>query len=215
MDVVRRIRLKDVGGLARKLRGGSEPGPLRQFLESEKIEPQPLARWAAAHDVPIHSASDLNSDEAVQFARSREPEWIVYGGGGILRRAFLSGDWRVLNAHLGPLPEIRGMNAAEWAVLLKLPPAATIHLIDEGIDTGPVLGSAPIDLAGIHTVEALRQQAVVTGIKAIVTTLLEVRAQGLGEPRSLAGDYRQCFTLTPALKELVEHRLSVLSDYSR
>jgi methionyl-tRNA formyltransferase len=45
----------------------------------------------------------------------------------------------VLNAHLGLLPEIRGMSSPEWSLLQHIPVGVTIHFMDTGIDTGPIL----------------------------------------------------------------------------
>jgi methionyl-tRNA formyltransferase len=45
----------------------------------------------------------------------------------------------VLNAHLALLPEIRGMNSPEWSLLYEVPLGVTIHFMDTGIDTGPIL----------------------------------------------------------------------------
>jgi len=214
-SMLRSIRLRELPSLTRKLRGGSSPGPMSRFLQKHNIEKRSLGAWAAAHGVPLRNVSDLNSDDAVSFARSRQPEWFVYAGGGILRRPLLAaGNWRVLNAHLGPLPEIRGMNAAEWSVLLKLQPTATIHMIDEGIDTGAVIETAPIELTGVSTVEELRQHAVNVGIEAIVNTLTKLRAHGDEQWQAHTEVHRQCFTLSPALRELVEQRLLTLSARS-
>jgi methionyl-tRNA formyltransferase len=214
--LLRKMNVRDLRTLARKFRGHSQPGPMRRFLERHNIEARPLTAWAEANGIPLRKVADLNGDAAIEFARVCDPEWVVYSGGGILRRPFLSGgNWRVINAHLGPLPEIRGMNAAEWAVLLRLPPAATIHLIDEGIDTGGTIAAAPVDLSGIKTVDSLREQAVITGIEAMVKALHEFREGRAAEPESHGALHRQCFTLSPALRELAEHRLSVLAGRSR
>ncbi|MEO8219068.1 MAG: formyltransferase family protein [Acidobacteriota bacterium] len=215
-STLRRFRLRDLPALARKLAGKRSPGPLTRFLQHSSIRSQPLSEWARINGVPLHRTADLNHPSVIQFLHSLRPDWIVYGGGGILRNEILTaGTWRVINAHLGPLPEIRGMNAAEWSVLLGLKPAATVHLIDEGIDTGAVFHSREIDLTGIDDVEALRQQAVVTGIEAITQTLIAIRSSGEPTPRIHDVLHRQCFTLSPALKELLERRLAANASGSR
>ncbi|MQS16661.1 hypothetical protein F7Q99_31860 [Streptomyces kaniharaensis] len=64
----------------------------------------------------------------------------------IFRAPVLSTGLRVLNVHHGPLPAYRGMPevALVYAMLGGEPEfAATLHLVDEGIDTGPVLASDP------------------------------------------------------------------------
>jgi hypothetical protein len=63
----------------------------------------------------------------------------------------------VLNAHMGLLPAYRGMNVAEWAALEGAPVGCTVHLIDTGIDTGPILATREVDISGCGSIAALRQ----------------------------------------------------------
>jgi folate-dependent phosphoribosylglycinamide formyltransferase PurN len=111
---------------------------------------------------------DLNHDRSIEFVRASACDGVLYAGGGIIRGRFIdAARGRILNPHSGPLPEIRGMNACEWALLLGLPPAVTIHFIDEGIDTGGVVSQIPIGVEQGDTVESLRGKCVVAGINGI------------------------------------------------
>jgi methionyl-tRNA formyltransferase len=68
----------------------------------------------------------------------------IQGGIGILRGALLTAPrlgW--LNVHPGALPAYRGNACPEWAVLNGDDVVATAHLIDEGLDTGPVVCAMP------------------------------------------------------------------------
>lgn len=98
------------------------------------------------------------------------------------------------------------MNAAEWSLLLREPPEVTVHFIDEGIDTGPVLLRKRYDRSGLESIQQLRDRAVATGVRA----LLEVVDSGRwNEPgtRLAASPTRQCFVMAQALIEVVEERL--------
>lgn len=182
--------------------------PLQEFLVSQDIRPARVSDWARAHGVPVRRVADLNGPAALRQMKAWDPEVVIYGGGGILRESFLeSARWRVLNAHAGPLPAIRGMNAAEWAVLLGQPREITVHFIDRGIDTGAVvLRRALPPLAGA-TVEQLRGLAVVTGIAAMVDVVLsgQWRHGGLTPTGPLS---RQCYALAPVMRELLALRLA-------
>jgi methionyl-tRNA formyltransferase len=57
---------------------------------------------------------------------------------------------------MGLLPAHRGMNVAEWAALEGAPVGCTVHLIDSGIGTGPILAMLQVDIAGCGSVAALR-----------------------------------------------------------
>jgi phosphoribosylglycinamide formyltransferase-1 len=133
---------------------------------------------------------------------------VSYCGGGIIREAMLqAAGGRVLNAHAGPLPAVRGMNAVEWSILLGRKPCVTIHYIDAGIDTGPPIGiEEPIPVEPGDTVDILRDKALVASIKG-----LRKAASGLGEdvpsPRPDAGSAKQFYVMHPLLKDILERRL--------
>lgn len=44
----------------------------------------------------------------------------------------------ILNAHIGPLPEIRGRSSLEWSLLTGMDPSVSVIRVDEGIDTGAI-----------------------------------------------------------------------------
>jgi len=73
--------------------------------------------------------------------RLTEFDYAINGGGlGILKTDIIESPlagW--LNGHPGLLPEYRGLNPVQWAIRNMDRVGATVHLIDEGIDTGPIL----------------------------------------------------------------------------
>ena len=81
-----------------------------------------------------------------------QPDVVVVFGTGILSadviRAFPG---RILNLHLGLSPYYRGAGTNFWPLVNREPEyvGATIHYLDEGIDTGPIVAHArPEVLAG-------------------------------------------------------------------
>lgn len=196
---------------ARRLLGRGEssgPDPLVRFLAEQKIPERSLKAWAAAHGTEYRTCSDLNSSEAVAFIEAVKPDGVIYGGGGgILKLPFINAaEGRILNAHSGPLPEIRGMNAAEWSLLLGLPTEMTIHVIDPGIDTGAVLETIPIEVEPDDTVESLRSKCAVLGVQGLLRASDRIRDLPAGEA-SKGEMSLQCFVLAPALRELLDWKL--------
>lgn len=183
------------------------PGALAAMMQQHGIAPGSLRQWARAHGVPYRAVPSLNAAGAVAFVASVAPDWVVYGGGGILHDAFIdAAAGRILNAHSGPLPEIRGMNACEWSLLLGHAPAVTVHLINRGIDTGGILSRHPVPVQPGDPIAALRQRCAAIGVEALYRTVLEPPAS-LPAPLREAAGHRQCFVLAPALRELLESRL--------
>lgn len=94
-----------------------------------------------------------------RFAKMADPElWdfiaaeridvCIQGGIGILKSHMIAAP-RIgfINVHPGRLPQYRGNSCPEWALYNNDPIWATAHLIDEGIDTGPVIAAQPMSLA--------------------------------------------------------------------
>lgn len=66
---------------------------------------------------------------------------------------------RVVNVHPAPLPEFPGARPLEDVLATGAPEAAaTVHLVDEGVDTGRVLASEPVPVLPGDSVESLRER---------------------------------------------------------
>lgn len=63
-------------------------------------------------------------------------------GGIIIEEIFSIPEIGILNIHGGPLPQMRGCNEINWAIIEgRTKSAVTIHLIDKTLDTGPIFCS--------------------------------------------------------------------------
>ena len=70
-----------------------------------------------------------------------------------LLRAFLG---RILNIHPSLLPTFRGLEAWRQALEAGVPEAGcTVHLVDEGVDTGKILGQSRVPVLTGDTAETL------------------------------------------------------------
>ena len=66
---------------------------------------------------------------------------------------------RVVNVHPGPLPEFPGAHPLEDLLEAGAhEAAATVHYVDAGIDTGPVIASESVPVLAGDTVETLRER---------------------------------------------------------
>lgn len=62
----------------------------------------------------------------------------------------------LLNDHWGYLPLLRGKSTIAYSVLLNIPVIPTIHFINKGIDSGPIVGYYPCDYSKAKSVKAIR-----------------------------------------------------------
>jgi folate-dependent phosphoribosylglycinamide formyltransferase PurN len=164
---------------------------------------------------PVATCDKQNSPRAIARLKSWSPDLIVFAGGNILRRQVLNVPrFGVLNAHLGLLPEVRGMSAPEWSLLNSVPVGVTVHFVDAGIDTGPILRA--YDYPNPERCESLtdlRQRLVAFGVEKIgeVVSALD-RGAILATPQTalgaVPGKDNQFFVIHERLEALAAERLA-------
>ena len=185
--------------------------PISEYQKSNNIEHNSLKKWARSNDVPYQLVPSINHTECEQFLKSKNPNYLIYGGGGIIRDNIIDAvKENILNAHLGPLPEIRGMNAIEWSVLLNERKEITIHYIDHGIDTGKIIKSYPVDIKKRDTVEIIREKAKVSGMKGLIDVVVNDQANK-SRLKKNSDEHRQCFVLSNTMKSLLEFKMNNLT----
>jgi len=89
----------------------------------------------------------LNGPDAVAAIGSLAPDLLLQAGAGMIRsQIFTLAPLGMLNIHHGIAPLIKGMNSIAWGLWERRPEwiGATVHRVDEGIDTGDVLAYAPV-----------------------------------------------------------------------
>lgn len=96
----------------------------------------------------------------------------------LLRKPFIDRfAGRIVNTHSAPLPDFPGARPIEDVLAAGVPEtAATVHYVDEGVDTGAVIVAEPVPVLANDTVESLRAriQAVEHRLlPATVRTLIE------------------------------------------
>ena len=109
-----------------------------------------------AHDYESREARDIALAEWLQ---SRGVELVVLAGYmHLLRQPFF--DYyggRIVNTHSAPLPEFPGAHPIEDVLAAGVPEtAATVHYVDEGVDTGLVIAAERVPVLPDDTVVTLR-----------------------------------------------------------
>jgi phosphoribosylglycinamide formyltransferase 1 len=108
----------------------------------------------------IEFASREERDLAMaEFLEERGVRWIVCAGYmNLLTRPFLDRfPGRIVNTHSAPLPEFPGAHPIEDVLAAGVPEtAATVHYVDEGVDTGPIIAAERVPVRPGDTVESLR-----------------------------------------------------------
>jgi folate-dependent phosphoribosylglycinamide formyltransferase PurN len=119
--------------------GARDESETRHFAADSSLR---LGAHAVHRDV---AAGGCNDPAEVSRMAAARPDVVLVFGTGILREPLLSAfDGRILNLHLGLSPYYRGAGTNFWPLVNREPEyvGATIHYLDAGIDTGPILSHA-------------------------------------------------------------------------
>ncbi len=121
--------------------------------------------------------ASLNSEDALTRIGALKPRAVFVASTGMLRAPLLEAcACPVVNYHSGVNPAYRGINGGYFALANGEPEhfGVTLHLVDLGVDTGPILATNRIPVAAndnlqtYMTLMAARSQALVTDTMARV-----------------------------------------------
>lgn len=66
---------------------------------------------------------------------------------------------RIVNVHPADTREHKGLGGYDFAFERKLPETkVTVHVVDQGLDTGPILAQRTVDLRGAETLEEVERR---------------------------------------------------------
>jgi phosphoribosylglycinamide formyltransferase 1 len=96
-------------------------------------------------------------------------DWLIYNGVGLvvcagymhlLRRTFLERfPGRVVNTHSAPLPEFPGPHPIDDVLAAGVPEtAATVHYVDGGVDSGPVIAAERVPVLPDDDADTLKER---------------------------------------------------------
>ncbi len=148
--------------------------PDRPAGRGRKMTVSPVKTVALAHELPVLQPAKLRDLQVVAQLAALTPQVIVVAAyGQILPRAVLTIPARgCLNVHASLLPRHRGAAPIAAALLAgDQVTGVTIMLMDEGLDTGPILAQAACDIAPQDTTESLSGKLALLGADLLSETL--------------------------------------------
>lgn len=145
------------GGLAAGIRVVISNNPDAYALERAKRHAIPF-RIITNGEFPSREAFDA---EAVRVLREARVELVLLAGfmrilSPLFIRAF---PLRIMNIHPSLLPAFRGLDVQRKAVEYGAKfSGCTVHFVDEGVDTGPIIIQAAVPLLDTDTAESLSRR---------------------------------------------------------
>jgi folate-dependent phosphoribosylglycinamide formyltransferase PurN len=150
----------------------------RDFADHEDVR---LDNGARCRQVQGGGCSDAAE---VALMQQLEPDAVLVFGTGILKGPVLAAfAGRIINIHLGLSPYYRGAGTNFWPLVNGEPEyvGATIHYLDAGIDTGPIIAHARPQMRPADGPHEIGNRAIL----AAAETLLEAaRAHNAGHSMS-------------------------------
>lgn len=108
--------------------------------------------------IPLAKYANVNDAETVEWLRAQHLDWLfIIGWSQIARSAVLASTTHgAIGMHPTLLPQGRGRSAVPWAILKELSvTGVSMFKLDEGVDTGPLLGQERIPVGPRETATTL------------------------------------------------------------
>lgn len=119
----------------------------------------------------------VNDPAVVERLRHDAPDLILVNGTRIIRASVLRATGApIINTHVGITPDYRGVHGGYWALWNDEPDkfGVTLHLVDEGVDTGTILEQAttlPMPDDNIASYPLLQQIAALPKLRLVLERL--------------------------------------------
>ncbi len=120
--------------------------------------PNPVKQCANEHQLPLLQTRLLKSPVAVSWVKEQNPDLLVlaFVTSFVPQEMIALAPFGGINYHPSLLPKYRGGSAINWAIINgETETGVTIHYIDAGVDTGPVLLQEKVPIAPDDTVKSV------------------------------------------------------------
>ena len=149
--------------------------PDRPVGRAQTLTAPPVKQLALDHGIPVHQPGRLRREpEALEILKSWNPDLVVVVAfGQILPRDVLEVPPRgCLNVHGSILPAYRGAAPIQWAIANgEAETGVAIMLMNEGLDTGPVLSVTRTPIGPSETGQDLADRLSILGSQLLVETI--------------------------------------------
>jgi peptidoglycan/xylan/chitin deacetylase (PgdA/CDA1 family) len=149
-----------------------------------------LDALAGRYGFRVFKPGNLNGAEAIECLRGAGADLGIVMGTRILKRGLFSiPRLGCINLHKGQVPEYRGTPPGFWELYDGREAAGvTIHFVDDGLDTGDVVGTCLVPIHARETPESLRSKLDSAG-RELLTSVVRQIQQGIAvrQPQPAGG----------------------------
>ena len=140
----------------------------------QRLIPTPVKKLAIEHNIPTIQPDTLKSEKAASVLEELKPDLLVVAAYGcILPKTVLSLPVHgCINVHPSLLSSYRGASPVASALLGgEQVSGVTIMLMDEGMDSGPILAQQKVDISADDTTGSLTDKLAFIGAELLLKTL--------------------------------------------
>jgi len=148
--------------------------PDRPKGRGEVPTPPPIKQAADTHGIPVYQPQKVRNPDFIREVERLHPDLIVVVAfGQILPKILLAiPRYGCINVHASLLPLYRGAAPIPWAIIRgESETGVTTMLMDEGMDTGPILLQSRVEILPRETSGQLSERLSKLGAELLVETV--------------------------------------------
>ncbi len=148
--------------------------PDRKTGRGQKLTYSPVKNVALNHNIEIRQPRSLKEDDEYQYLKDLNPDVVVVVAYGMLlpQRILDTPKIACLNIHASLLPRWRGAAPIQRAIEAgDLETGVGIMLMEAGLDTGPVLFEAKLNIEKTDTSASLHDKLATLGAESLLQSL--------------------------------------------
>jgi folate-dependent phosphoribosylglycinamide formyltransferase PurN len=126
---------------------------------------------------PDFRVDSVNSPQTIELLSQLRPRVVVVNGTRIISSRVLDSiSCPIINTHAGLTPRYRGVHGGYWALAEGHPEevGTTVHLVDNGIDTGGVLARARFDTSPTDSIVTYPYLHLAAGLPLLIDSVRAV-----------------------------------------
>ncbi|HKV25973.1 MAG TPA: polysaccharide deacetylase family protein [Candidatus Acidoferrum sp.] len=181
---------------------------IRQAFPERPLE---LSDFESLRGIKLIHAGNLNSPESAQILKDLRADLGVVIGTRILKASTFSVPrLGSLNIHKGKVPEYRGQPAGFWEIFDgREESAVTVHFVDDGLDTGDILGDRSVPIHPKDSPATLRSKLDLAGADLLAECVKQIAAGTAVRRPQPKSNYKPRTSPTRKQRIKVENRLGL------
>jgi len=181
--------IKKVLTNANKIKGTKAPSPLT--------------------NIQLYRVRDHTGISCEKLLKKIQPDLLVLcPAASIIRKNILTiPTIGTINAHMGLLPHIRGMNALEWTIFTTGKAHISVHFVEEGLDEGAILSTREIKDIKNQSIAQLRRKGRTAMAEELAVVIKKIKEHTATPTKQKKEEGKQYFTMHKDLVSLCEVKL--------